>query len=108
MNEVLAALSDIRRKFAFSERQESELPNPRNCIMTLIAIASSDAEERRAQRAVRAIGNHHPAQVIVVRDQPELKSGKIDAQITTDTLRPQLGCAMQCELVTLRVSGAAG
>jgi glucose-6-phosphate dehydrogenase assembly protein OpcA len=108
MNEVLAALKNIRRKFALAEVSETELPHPRNSIMTLLAIASTDAEERRAQRAVRAIGNHHPAQVIVIRDQPELRSGKIDATITTDTLRPQLGCAMQCELITLRVRGAAG
>ncbi|MHB8612101.1 MAG: glucose-6-phosphate dehydrogenase assembly protein OpcA [Candidatus Dormibacteraceae bacterium] len=108
MKQVLAALSNIRRKFALAEVSETELPHPRNSIMTLLAIASTDAEERRAQRAVRAIGNHHPAQVIVVRDQPELRSGLIDATITTDTLRPQLGCAMQCELITLRVRGAAG
>ena len=108
MNEVLEALSDIRKKFALAETQESELPHPRNCIMTLIAVASSDPEERRAQRAVRAIGNHHPAQVIVVRDQPELRGGKIDAQITTDIMRPQSACAMQCEMITLRVHGTAG
>ncbi len=108
MNEVLAALKDIRTKFALAERQESELPNPRNCIMTLIAIASSDQEERRAQRAVRAIGNHHPAQVIVVRDQPGPRTGKIDATITTDIMRPLSACAMQCEMITLRVQGAMG
>jgi glucose-6-phosphate dehydrogenase assembly protein OpcA len=108
MNEVLVALSNIRKKFALAEANETELPHPRNCIMTLFAVASTDAEERRAQRAVRAIGNHHPAQVIVVRDQPELRSGRIDATITTDTLRPQSACATQCELITLRVRGAAG
>jgi len=108
MNEVLAALKDIRTKFALAERQESELPNPRNCIMTLIAVASSDQEERRAQRAVRAIGNHHPAQVIVVRDRPGPRTGKIDATITTDIMRPLSACAMQCEVITLRVQGAMG
>src|SRR5258708_15851909 len=108
MNDVLEALSEIRKKFALAEAQESELPHPRNCIMTLIAVASSDPEERRAHRAVRAIGNHHPAQVIVVRDQPELRGGKIDAEITTDIMRTQSASAMQCEVITLRVHGAAG
>ena len=108
MNDVLVALSNIRKKFALAEVDETELAHPRSSVMTLIAVASTDTEERRAQRAVRAIGNHHPAQVIVVRDQPELPSGHIDATITTDTLRPQLGCASQCELITLRVRGAAG
>jgi glucose-6-phosphate dehydrogenase assembly protein OpcA len=109
MNEVLTALKDIRTKFALAETPETEeLPHPRNCIMTLIAVASSDAEERRAQRAVRAIANHHPAQVIVVRDLPGQRSGKIDATITTDVMRPQSACAMQCEVITLRVRGAMG
>ncbi|MHB8589195.1 MAG: glucose-6-phosphate dehydrogenase assembly protein OpcA [Candidatus Dormibacteraceae bacterium] len=108
MGEVLVALSNIRKKFAMAEADDKELPHPRNCVMTLLAVASTDAEERRAQRAVRAIGIHHPAQVIVIRDQPELRDGRIDATITTDTLRPKLGCAMQCELITLRVRGAAG
>ena len=108
MSEVLAALNDIRKKFALAEAHETELPHPRNCIMTLIAVATTDAEERRAERAVRAIGNHHPAQVIVVRDQPGPRSGKIDATISTDVLRPLSACAMQCEVITLRVHGAAG
>src|SRR5258708_12329500 len=108
MNDVLEALSEIRKKFALAEAQESELPHPRNCIMTLIAVASSDPEERRARRAVRAIGNHHPAQVIVVRDQPEVRGGKIDAEITTDIMRPQSATAIQCKVITPRVHGAAG
>jgi glucose-6-phosphate dehydrogenase assembly protein OpcA len=108
MREVLAALNDIRRKFALEEAQATELPHPRNCIMTLIAVATTDAEERRAARAVRAIGNHHPAQVIVVRDQPGPRTGKIDATISTDVLRPLSACAMQCEVITLRVRGATG
>jgi glucose-6-phosphate dehydrogenase assembly protein OpcA len=108
MDKVIEALSNIRKKFALAEADDKELPHPRNSVMTLLAIASTDAEERRAQRAVRAIGNHHPAQVVVVRDQPDLRNGRMDATITTDTLRPQLGCAMQCELITLHVRGAAG
>jgi glucose-6-phosphate dehydrogenase assembly protein OpcA len=108
MTDVLDALSNIRKKFAVAEAQDAELPHPRPCIMTLVAIATSDPEERRAQRATRAIGNHHPAQVIVIRDQPTLRPGRIDATITTDALRPESACAVQCELITLRVRGAAG
>lgn len=108
MTKVLDALSDIRKKFALAEAQDAELPHPRPCIMTLVAVATTDAEERRAQRATRAIGNHHPAAVIVIRDQPTLRPGRIDATITTDTLRPESACAVQCELITLHVRGAAG
>ena len=108
MGEVLTALSDIRRKFGLEEAKETELPHPRNCVMTLIAVATTDAEERRAARAVRAIGNHHPAQVIVVRDKPGPRTGKIDAAISTDVLRPLSAHAMQCEVITLSVNGAVG
>jgi glucose-6-phosphate dehydrogenase assembly protein OpcA len=108
MSVVLDALSDIRKKFALEEAQDAEHPHPRSCVMTLIAVASTEAEERRAQRAARTIGMSHPAQLIVICDQPHLKPGQIDASIITDTHRPQSGCGVQCELVNLHVRGAAG
>jgi glucose-6-phosphate dehydrogenase assembly protein OpcA len=108
IGDVLNALSDLRKKFALAEAQDSELPHPRNCVMTLVAVATTDSEERRAQRVTRTIGQLHPAQIIVIRDQPDLKPGRIDASITTDTMRPQFAGAVQCELVTLQVRGAAG
>ncbi len=107
MDQVLEALNDIRKKFALAEAHDTEHPHPRNCVMTLVAIASSDAEERRAQRATRAIGNHHPAQVVVIREQQNMRSGRIDATITTDTIRPESTSAAQCEVVTLHVRGGA-
>ena len=104
---VLAALNDIRRKFAREEAGDEEHPHPRNCVMTLIAVASGDAEERRAQRACRMIAAEHPAQLIVIRDQVMGQSSPIAATISTDTQRPESCCANQCEMVTLRVQGAA-
>ena len=108
VGDVLNALNRIRRNFAQTEAGNSEHPHPRNCVMTLIAVASSDAEERRAERATTAIGKLHPSQVIVIRDDAELSGGRIDATIATDVHRPQTGCAAQCEVVTLRVRGASG
>jgi glucose-6-phosphate dehydrogenase assembly protein OpcA len=108
MSVVIEALSEIRKKFALEEAEEAEHPHPRSCVMTLIAVASSEAEERRAQRAGRTIGMLHPAQLIVIRDQPQLRPGQIDASIVTDTHRPKSGCGVQCELVNLHVRGAAG
>lgn len=105
---VLGALNDIRKKFALAEAQDAELPHPRPCLMTLVAVTTTDAEERRAQRMTRAIVNLHPALAIVVRDQPHMRPGRIDAAIATDSIRPESACAMQCELVTLHVRGAAG
>ncbi|GAC1508474.1 MAG: hypothetical protein NVS1B3_09750 [Candidatus Dormibacteraceae bacterium] len=108
LGEVLKELDGLRKKFARAEAQDVEHPHPRNCVMTLVAVGASDAEERRAQEATRKIGSLHPAQIVVIRDQPSLRPGRIDATITTDVLRPKSACAMQCEVVTLRVRGAAG
>jgi glucose-6-phosphate dehydrogenase assembly protein OpcA len=109
MTAVLDALNNLRKQFAVAEAQDAEHAHPRNCVMTLIAVASSDAEERRAQRAARAIGKLHPSQLVVIRDQPEMRSGRIDAAIITDTHRPESSfCPSQCELVLLHVKGGAG
>ena len=106
--EVLAALNAIRKKFARQEAGAGEQPHPRSCVMTLVAVASDDGEEHRAQRVCRIIGAQHPAQVIVIRHDAELRGGHIDASISTDVLRPQAACAVECEMVTLRVRGGAG
>ncbi|MDQ2943836.1 MAG: glucose-6-phosphate dehydrogenase assembly protein OpcA [Candidatus Dormibacteraeota bacterium] len=108
MGDVLSALDNIRKTFAVEEAHDTEHPHPRSCVMTLIAVATSDTEEKRAQRVAREIGMHHPAQLVVIRDMPDLKPGRIDAAILTDTHRPESACAVQRELVALHVRGAAG
>lgn len=108
VGDVLNALNEIRRKFALEEVNEVEHPHPRNCVMTLVAVGDNEADERRAQRATRKIGATHPAQIVVITDQPDVHPGRIDAAITTDVLRPESACALQCEVVTLRVRGTAG
>jgi glucose-6-phosphate dehydrogenase assembly protein OpcA len=106
---VLGALDNLRKQFAVAEAQDDEHPHPRNCVMTLVAVTSTDAEERRAQRAARAIGKLHPSQLVVIRDQPDMRSGRIDAAIITDVQRPESNCCpIQCELVLLHVKGAVG
>jgi glucose-6-phosphate dehydrogenase assembly protein OpcA len=108
VGDVLNALNEIRRKFALEEANEVDHPHPRNCVMTLVAVGDNEADERRAQRATRKIGTMHPAQIVVITDQPDMHPGRIDAAITTDVLRPESACALQCEVVTLRVKGGAG
>jgi glucose-6-phosphate dehydrogenase assembly protein OpcA len=106
IEDVLAALNTIRKKFALAEAKETEHPHPRSCVMTLIAVASSEAEERRAQRAAKEINRQHPATAIVIRDSPGMGAGKIQAVISTDRYG-EVGWEVQCEIVTLRVHGAA-
>jgi glucose-6-phosphate dehydrogenase assembly protein OpcA len=105
---VVEALDAVRKKFAREELDDAEQPHPRNCVMTLVAVAVDEAEERRAQRACRMLAGHHPAQAIVIRNQTGQRGGHIEASITTEVQRPQSACATQCELVTLHVRGAAG
>jgi glucose-6-phosphate dehydrogenase assembly protein OpcA len=108
IGDVLNALNGIRKKFAMAEAGDEEQPHPRRRVMTLVAIAATETEERRAQRAAKAIAAHHPSLAIVVRDNPELAAGEIAAWVTSDAHLPATTGAVQFELVTLHVRGAAG
>lgn len=108
IGQVLNELNGIRKKFAHAEAGEADQPHPRNQVMTLVAVAANELEERRARKATMAIATHHPSLAIVVRDQPHMQRGHIDASITTHTHQPAAAKKVQFELVTLHVSGAAG
>jgi glucose-6-phosphate dehydrogenase assembly protein OpcA len=107
MSKVLDALDGIRAKFAREEVGDLEHAHPRNCVMTLIAVASTQEEERLAERTCRLIGIGHPAQAIVIREDNTLEGNHIDAWITADIQRPAMACAVECEIVTLHVRSAA-
>jgi glucose-6-phosphate dehydrogenase assembly protein OpcA len=106
MAEVLDALNAVRAKFAKAEAGDSEHAHPRNCVMTLLAVVQGQGEERRAQRTCRIIGAQHPAQAIVIREEPGSRGHEVDAWIVTDVMRPATACAVECEIVTLHVPGA--
>src|SRR5258708_37938327 len=79
--QVLDALTDFRNKFAQAQVPDDDHPHPRNTGMTLIAVAATEAEEKRAINESTAIAVHPPSLVIVVRDQAEGREGRIDASI---------------------------
>ena len=106
--EVLAALNKARRKFALLEASDDEHPHPRNCVMTLVAIVPDAAVEKRALKIVTDISNRHPCVAIVVRDQPEIRAGKIDSTVSAHPIQGPFNKPAPCELVTLHVHGAAG
>ena len=56
IGDVLAALGEIRYKFARAEAGDEELLHPRNCVMTLIGIAPTEAHEHVAKRTTQTIG----------------------------------------------------
>jgi glucose-6-phosphate dehydrogenase assembly protein OpcA len=108
IGDVLSALSGIRRKAAKAEANDETHPHPRNCVMTLVAVAASDADERRAQRAALAISAEHPSLAIVVCEEPNVRTGRIDASIAIHTLSASSASKAQCDIVSLRVPGASG
>src|SRR3977135_3362841 len=108
VGDVLTALRGIRRKFAQAEAGDEEHPHPRNVVMTRVAVATSAADERMAQRAWVAIAAQHPSLAIIVREEPNVRRGRIDASISTHILTPSTASPAQCELVSLHVQGAAG
>jgi len=107
IGEVLGALSDIRRKAAQVDAGDEEQPHPRNCVMTVVAVATTDADEGRAQRASMLIAAQHPSLAIIVREEPKARAGRIDASIATHDVKGSSDTP-QCEIVSLRVRGAAG
>jgi len=108
IGDVLGALSGIRRKFAHAEAGEDEHPRARNCVMTLVAVATNSADEARAQRASVAIAAHHPHMAIIVCEEVSVRAGRIDATIATHPLSPSSNVHAECEVVGLHVQGAAG
>lgn len=107
IGDVLSALDEIRYRFAKAEAGDEEHLHPRNCVMTLIGIAPDDQYEKVASLATQAIGMEHPAQAIVIREDAPVTGRRLEAWITTDVRRPEVACAVECELITLHVKGPA-
>ena len=108
ISDVLGALNRVRHSFARAEAGDQDHPHPRNCVMTLVSVAPNSVEETRAILASTAIATHHPSLSIVVRDQPHARAGRIDASVMAHPVDTQLNAPVPCELVVLRVQGAAG
>lgn len=108
IGDVTTALGDIRRKFARSDVGDDEHPRARNCVMTLVAVATTSADEARAERASIAIAAHHPHMAIVVCEELDVRTGRIDASIGTHRLDPSSTVHAQCEVVSLHVRGVTG
>ena len=107
MAEVLEALNRIRADFARAEAGDHEHAHPRNCVMTLVAVSATQTEERRAQRTCRIIGAQHPSQSIVIREEVGARGHGLNAWIATDIQRPAMASAVECEIVSLHIHGAA-
>src|SRR5207302_11078970 len=103
----LDALKRGRRASARARAGEEGQPHPRSCVMPLVSVTPNSVEETRAILASTAIAKDHPSLSIVVRDEPRVRSGRIDASVMAHPIDQQNHPA-PCELVVLRVQGAAG
>jgi glucose-6-phosphate dehydrogenase assembly protein OpcA len=74
LGEVVDTLAEVRRSVS---RTAS-----RTWVMTLVAVASNDDEAYQATQAMRALGAHHPARLLVLRPDPAAGPDGIDAQVT--------------------------
>lgn len=109
IGDVLNALNEARRKFAYAARSEGDdHPHPRNCVMTLIAVAPDEKREDFALRSAMDIATHHPSLAIVIRDQPNIRQGLIRATVSAHPVSGPFNKPAPCELVTLHVHGGAG
>jgi glucose-6-phosphate dehydrogenase assembly protein OpcA len=113
--QVLNALTEFRHRFAQAQATDDDHPRPRNRVMTLIAVAATEAEEKLAVSQCTKIAVHHPSLAIVVRDQADVNAGLIDASISAppsllegdSAANNTVPLPSQYELVTLHVRGAA-
>lgn len=64
VSDVVGALADLRH-------QSTGATAARTAVMTLIAVSEGDEHTYDAMRALRALGGHHPARLVLVRPEPD-------------------------------------
>jgi glucose-6-phosphate dehydrogenase assembly protein OpcA len=57
----------------------------RTSVMTLVVVSTTDDDAYRSQQAMRALGGHHPARLVVLRPEPDGRPPGIDADATLFT-----------------------
>jgi glucose-6-phosphate dehydrogenase assembly protein OpcA len=98
VGEVVNALTDLRH-------QTGERNTARTAVMTLIAVAPEDDQAYGATRALRALGGHHPARILILRPDP-YQVATLDARAALYAVNAD-GHLINFEEVTLWVSGQA-
>ena len=98
VGEVVDALTDLRH-------QSGERNTARTAVMTLIAVAPADDQAYSATRALRALGGHHPARILILRPDP-YQVAALDARAALYAVNAD-GHLINFEEVTLWVCGQA-
>lgn len=98
LSEVVQALAELRHQ---SPRKNAA----RTAVMTLVAVIPNDQQASAATRAIRALGLHHPARIVLLRpdqDQVATLDGRAVLYAIEDAGHP-----VNFEEVTLAVGGQA-
>ena len=98
LGEVVNALGVLRH-------QSTDRNTARTAVMTLIAVAPEDEQAYGATRALRALGGHHPARIIILRPDP-YEAATLDARATLFAVNTD-SHLINFEEVTLWVRGQA-
>lgn len=98
-------LADVTAALAALRHQSGDRAALRTAVMTLVAIAAGDEQAYSAMRALRALGGHHPARIVLLRPEPD-EVATLDGRATLYALAAD-GHPLHFEEVILRVGGQA-
>jgi glucose-6-phosphate dehydrogenase assembly protein OpcA len=98
LSDVVAALADLRY-------QSVGRTAVRTAVMTLVAVMPSDEQAYAATRALRALGRHHPARIVLLRPDPD-QVATLDGRAALFAVEAD-GHQVHFEEVTLLVGGQA-
>jgi glucose-6-phosphate dehydrogenase assembly protein OpcA len=98
LSDVTAALADLRY-------QSIGRAAIRTAVMTLVSVIRSDEQAYAATRALRALGRHHPARIVLLRPDPD-QVATLDARAALFAVKAD-GNQVHFEEVTLVVGGQA-
>jgi glucose-6-phosphate dehydrogenase assembly protein OpcA len=99
LTEIAEALSDLRHRSA------GAAAGARTAVMTLIAVAAGDDHAYSATQALRMLGRHHPARIVLLRPEPD-QVAALDARAVLYAIEHD-GYPITFEEVTLIVGGQA-
>jgi glucose-6-phosphate dehydrogenase assembly protein OpcA len=98
LSEVVEAVADLRHH-SLSKN------SARTAVMTLVAVVPNDEQASAAIRAIRALGRHHPARIVLLRPDP-YQVATLDGRAVLYAVE-EAGHQVNFEEVTLTVGGQA-
>jgi hypothetical protein len=98
LSDIVAALADLRHQSVGKNAA-------RTAVMTLVAVVPADEQAYAATRALRALGRHHPARIVLLRPDPD-QVATLDGRAALYAVDAD-GHQVNFEEVTLVVGGQA-